>query len=61
MTSALLPPQIVFDNPLTPFGWLYFYAAGKNDRRVKRFLVILLFCLCKAEYKDILVKYTFFR
>ena len=28
MTSALLPPQIVFDNPLTPFGWLYFYVAG---------------------------------
>ena len=28
MTSALLPAQIVFNNPLTPFGWLYFYVAG---------------------------------
>lgn len=28
MTSALLPGNPVFSSPLTPFGWLYFYAAG---------------------------------
>jgi len=28
MTSALIPGNPVFSNPLTPFGWLYFYVAG---------------------------------
>ena len=28
MTTALSPAQIVFNNPSTPLGWLYFYLAG---------------------------------